>query len=820
MNFYHDQTRNLLVYRNTSQFLTDQLRQAIPEAREINGHYLAVPRNLHSCQVLRHFGYPVPPVLTDLNYKWPRHPSIAHPYESQKLTTNFMILHPRSFILSDMGCVAGETLIDTAYGKVEIATLAEAAKPVPVRTLTLDGPRLVEIPAPFRKGRADLYRVKFQSGRSIVVTKRHVFLTCRGWTSCESLRIGESLPVFDAYPQQSIWEPCRVKLLQGDHHLTQITLNSQGCSESFVYDEPPLLVTSSDQFSIPSLGGVLKRFRFGWRTDARGNKHICTDPTAFDPRSTLHYGVHFDQGEMGFFLSEYATKLTGNQVHICVRYHLFPSQLQEVPSNRELRLCIPVSLATKAPFDIVTHIGYERTDNYYDMQVPEHENYVAHGLCHHNTGKTMSTLWAADAVMRMHKPGTCRALIVCPLSIMQRVWSDGIFKNFLGNRTCSILHGDSSARTKALARSVDFYVVNFDGVGIGAHTRKRFELDGFSRALAEREDIKIAIVDEASAYKDSTTKRHRIARQVFGKKDYLWLLTGTPTPNAPTDSYGLAKLVNNAMGKSNQSFRMETMYQPFPNSFKWLPRKDGYEKARALLKPSIRFSIEDVWDSPPMTTQMREVELTVEQKKLMADLKKDFVITVKSGAAISAVNEAAARIKFVQISLGAIYDQNHKIHAIDAAPRHAELIDVLEQAPGKVIVFSPLTSVINIIYKNINKRWPSAVVNGEVSQKERSNIFQAFQDLENPLRVLVADAQTMAHGLDLFAARVVVWFGPSEKAELYAQANARMHRPGQRFPTTVVQLVSNSLEREIFRRLENNLALQGALLDLVKANAL
>jgi hypothetical protein len=28
------------------------------------------------------------------------------------------------------------------------------------------------------------------------------------------------------------------------------------------------------------------------------------------------------------------------------------------------------------------------------------------------------------------------------------------------------------------------------------------------------------------------------------------------------------------------------------------------------------------------------------------------------------------------------------------------------------------------------------------------------------------------------------------------------------------------LEREIFRRLENNLALQGALLDLVKANAL
>lgn len=537
--FYLDQKRQLLIYRNTSQFLTDQLRQAIPEAREINGHYLAVPRNLHTSQVLRHFNFPVPPVLTDENYKWPRHPSIGHPYESQKLTTNFMILHPRCFVLSDMG-----------------------------------------------------------------------------------------------------------------------------------------------------------------------------------------------------------------------------------------------------------------------------------------VGKTLSTLWAADAVMRMHKPGTCRALIVCPLSIMQRVWSDGIFKNFLGARTVEILHGDANRRLAALARPADFYIVNFDGVGVGAHTRKRFELDGFSKALAERDDIKIAICDEASAYKDSTTKRHRIARLVFGKRDYLWMLTGTPTPNAPTDAYGLAKLLNNAFGKSKQSFQMETMYQVAPNSFKWVPRKDGYEKARALLKPSIRFAIEDVWDSPPTTTQLREVELTAEQKKLMADLKKDFVVTVKSGAAISAVNEAAARIKFVQISLGAIYDQNHRVHAIDAKPRHAELMDVLEQVPGKAIIFSPLTSIINIIYKNIKDKYGAAIVNGDVSQKDRSNIFQAFQDLENPLRVLVADPQTMGHGLDLYAARAIVWFGPTEKPELYAQANARMQRPGQRFPTAVVQLVSNPLEREIFRRLENNLALQGALLDLVKANAL
>ncbi len=532
--FYHDRTRNLLVYETRGPFVDNQLCQTIPETKQINGKYFAVPRTIRNAQILRLFNYPVPPIMDE--YDWPRHPSIKHPYETQKLAANFMLLHPRSFNLSEMG-----------------------------------------------------------------------------------------------------------------------------------------------------------------------------------------------------------------------------------------------------------------------------------------TGKTLAVLWAADQLMRW-QPGL-KALIVCPLSIMQRVWADAIFQNFLNKRTFTILYGSADQRIAALNKEADFYICNFDGVGVGAHTRKRFELDGFSKALADRKDIKLAIVDEASAYKDSSTKRHRIARIVFGQKPYLWLLTGTPTPTAPTDAYGLAKLVNNAMGKSKQTFQMETMYQPFPQSFKWLAKRDGYDKARELLRPAIRIAIDQVWDGPKMTTQQREVPLTDEQKKLMRDLKRDFLVSVKSGAAIQAVNEAAARTKFIQISLGAIYDASHKVHGIDAKPRYEELLRVLEEAHGKCLIFAPLTSVINLIYNNISKKWPTEIVNGEVTQKQRSEIFKNFQTADQP-RIIVADPGTMSHGLDLFAARTVVWFGPTDKPELYAQANKRAHRPGQKFPVTVVQIVSNILEREIFRRLENNLALQGALLDLVKQNAL
>ena len=429
------------------------------------------------------------------------------------------------------------------------------------------------------------------------------------------------------------------------------------------------------------------------------------------------------------------------------------------------------------------------------------------------TMKTLSTLWAADYLMRQHPKGEFRALIVAPLSTLDRVWASAIHKHFLGNRTFEILHGTPQQRSAALGRDADFYIINFDGVGTGAHTRKTFSLDGFSAELRDRADVRLCIVDEASAYKDSTTKRHRIARDVLGRREYLWLLTGTPTPNAPTDAYGLAKLVNNAYGKSKTSFKLETMFQV--SNFVWKPKADGYEKAAKLLSPSIRYDLHDVWDGPECVTQQRAVELTPDQKKMMGDLKKNLQVEMKSGAAISAVNEAAARQKFIQISLGAVYDHEHKVHLSDAKPRIAALNEVLDEAPGKFLVFAPLTSVVNLLAKELKARGVE-VVNGDVSQKDRTRIFGAFQ--EGDLQGIVADPGTMAHGLDLWMARTVIWYGTTDKAELYAQANRRAHRPGQKYPVSVVQIVSNPLEIEIFRRLENNLSLQGSLLTIIQSS--
>ncbi len=432
------------------------------------------------------------------------------------------------------------------------------------------------------------------------------------------------------------------------------------------------------------------------------------------------------------------------------------------------------------------------------------------------TGKTNSVLWGADFLIEQN-PGT-RALIVAPLSILERVWAAAIFSNFFGKRTAEILYGTAEKRMHLLATSkADFLIINFDGVGIGAHTRKKFELDGFSKALRDRGDIRIAIVDEASGYRDATTKRHRIAREVIGKRDYLWLLTGTPTPNRPTDAYGLAKLVNNAHGKSFTVFREETEYKLGNMEWNWKPRREGYELARRLLSPSIRFDIKEVWDGPPVTVQQRQVELTSEQKKKLDELKRDMLVTLKSGKQIDAINEASKRTKFLQIVQGAIYDGDHLVHTIDAEPRFREIEAVIESTNRKVVIFCNLTSVLNILYKRLSKRWSLVVLNGQVLPKDRSENIRRFE-CDPDVKCVLADPQTTAHGINEFAlvADTVLWVSPCEKNELVLQGEKRVNRPGQKYPMTIVQIVATKLEQEIYKRLETNTSLQGAMLDMVR----
>jgi SNF2 family DNA or RNA helicase len=509
------------------------------------------------------------------------------------------------------------------------------------------------------------------------------------------------------------------------------------------------------------------------------------------------------------------TAATQGAVRINGAYVAVPATLDNLQALKQLDLLTPGPMDVdgydwpiRAPWKPLPH--QKTTANF---MVLHKRAFCLNGM---GTMKTLSILWAADYLMEMErrKGRRLRALINAPLSTTHVVWSDTLFQNFMSRRTWVVLEGSAERRQKRLAKDVDFYIVNPDGLGIGVPSDPKGKITGLAADIAARTDIQLAIIDECRTYSDATTKRHRAARKTIAGLEYLWLLTGTPTPNGPLDAYGQAKLINGAFGESFKSYKNRVMMPVGP--FKWLPRQGSADAARKMLTPAIRFAIEDCVDLPECTVQRREVALSSDQSKAYKELKAEACLMVKDGRMIQAVHQAALRMKLIQIACGCVYDSEHDSHELDASPRLGGLQEVINDCAEKIIVFAPLTNVLHVLYRELSKTETCAIINGQVSSAERTKLFRDFQDDANPLRVLIADPATMAHGVTLTAATVVVWYAPTDKTELYIQANCRIDRPGQTKTTTIVQLAATDIEREIYTRLENNQSLQGVILKLAE----
>jgi SNF2 family DNA or RNA helicase len=144
------------------------------------------------------------------------------------------------------------------------------------------------------------------------------------------------------------------------------------------------------------------------------------------------------------------------------------------------------------------------------------------------------------------------------------------------------------------------------------------------------------------------------------------------------------------------------------------------------------------------------------------------------------------------------------------------LKEVIDESSQKVLVFVPFRHVIDILTdKLIADGIPTEVIRGDVPANRRTEIFKRFQETPNP-QVLVIQPQSAAHGVTLTAANTVVWWGPTSSLETYAQANARVHRSGQRHPSTVVQLHGSGAEKHVYRLLDSKIDVHTKIVDLYK----
>jgi SNF2 family DNA or RNA helicase len=414
------------------------------------------------------------------------------------------------------------------------------------------------------------------------------------------------------------------------------------------------------------------------------------------------------------------------------------------------------------------------------------------------TGKTASAIWASDFLMQENL--IKRVLIICPLSIMDSAWRSDLF-NFAMHRTVDIAHGPKKKRQTIINGDAEYMIINYDGVEI---VKDDIANGGFD----------LIIVDEATHYKNAQSKRWKVLASIVKPETWLWLMTGTPAAQSPIDAYGLAKLVNpKSVPRFFGSFRESVMQKI--SQFKWVPKPNATETVFNALQPAIRFTKEQCLDLPEMTYVKREVELTPQQKKYYDILRKQMMATA-DGEQITAANAAVNMNKLLQISCGAVYTDSGETIEFDIKNRYKVLKEVINESSQKVLIFVPFKHVIELLKEKLFKDGISnAVISGGVSANRRTEIFKAFQTTDTP-RVLIIQPQAAAHGVTLTAANTIVWWGPTASLETYAQANARVHRSGQKHPCTVVQLQGPPVEKRMYRMLDERINVHTQIIDLYK----
>jgi SNF2 family DNA or RNA helicase len=421
------------------------------------------------------------------------------------------------------------------------------------------------------------------------------------------------------------------------------------------------------------------------------------------------------------------------------------------------------------------------------------------------TGKTRSVLYAIDYLFRNRQAK--RALIVAPLSTLTPVWETEAF-NLMFRHRVSVLYGSRAKRLDLLNAGTPFCIINHHGLRvIGPEVAKA----GFD----------IVVFDELAVYRNRSTELWKSAANVVNADSvkYAWGLTGSPTPNAPTDAWAQVRLLTPVRApRSMVAFRDQTMRQI--TQFKWVPRPEANSIVHRAMSPSVRYTREDVMELPECITVDRAVSLDEDARKAYTMLWDKARVITQQGDSITAVNEAVLQGKLLQVATGFIYTDKHTVYALPVTGRLKALADTLDETDHKSLVFVPFLHALHGVSNYLrSKGYDVATVHGGTSRGVRDKLFADFQRKPSP-HIIVAHPQCLSHGLTLTAADTIVWYSPTTSLETYEQANARINRPGQINRMLIAHLVGTPVEKATYARLRAKARQQGCLLDLFKQQAL
>ena len=297
-------------------------------------------------------------------------------------------------------------------------------------------------------------------------------------------------------------------------------------------------------------------------------------------------------------------------------------------------------------------------------------------------------------------------------------------------------------------------------------------------------------VDESTTIKNPSAKRTKILINVGKLAKYRRICSGNPIPNGPLDLYSQSEfLQRNLLGYSNYfAFRNRFAVmqdQKFgQRSFK---RVVGYRDLDALKQLMRKFSFiikkADCLDLPPKVYQTVDVAMGPRQTEAYNKMVQDAYIQLEGGDQVTAPMVLTQLVRLHQIACGFLKpDHMDEVPFGEPNERLSTLLDLLDQAPGKVIIWASYRHNVRQIVAAISEKYgKESVVDfyGETSDDDRKHARKAFQDPDSTVKYIVSNPASGKFGNTWTQGTTVVYYSNSYNLEDREQSEDRSHRIGQ-----------------------------------------
>jgi SNF2 family DNA or RNA helicase len=248
----------------------------------------------------------------------------------------------------------------------------------------------------------------------------------------------------------------------------------------------------------------------------------------------------------------------------------------------------------------------------------------------------------------------------------------------------------------------------------------------------------------------------------------------------------------------------------------------NFEELQVLMdEVSFKARKQDWLDIPEKTYTTRQYEMTREQGILYKKMKTDMIAEL-SGQNVSVMQKVHAINKLQQIGSGFMLNETGEILPImpfEKVPKVKLLEEILEETPGKVIIFAHYRASVTALAE----RFGGARITGGMTEDEIRDNSEKFNN-DSDCQVMVAQLAAAKYGHtwlgnDEMRCHTTVYFENSYSLDARIQSEDRNHRIGQRNPVLYIDMVGTEIDKRIIKVLQNKNDVSLAVMNIINERA-